>query len=224
MSGALKGVFGGGGIFGALLNVASMMFPPLAIANSLSNMLVNAIGTAVKTAADTLMKEFGMPKFVRDIVNQVVDSVIPGQLKESSSEVDEHVKNSVGEEVQKFSNESAQEIVQKAMEKMRKEGLENSDEQRNKAKGGGKKSAGSWLEAIASAMGEVLGQKAAKMVELSDKIASTAGKEGKEAAAANAKATTEMQATSQMFNLMQSGFQNAIKSIGEGLTQMARKG
>ena len=52
----------------------------------------------------------------------------------------------------------------------------------------------------------------------------SAGKEGKEAAAENAKATTKMQATSQMFKLMQSGFSNAIKSIGEGLTQMARKG
>ena len=43
---------------------------------------------------------------------------------------------------------------------------------------GGRKSAGSWLQAIAKAMGEVLGQKAGEMVKLSDKISSLA-QEGK---------------------------------------------
>lgn len=223
MSGALNSVFGGGGIFKAALSIGAMFFPPLAIANSLSNLLTTAIGSAVKMAVDTLVKEFGMPKFLGQMVNNMVDSVVQGLQKPSDSAVDEHVSGAAGEELQKFTQESAAEIVQRTMQKMRQEGLENSDEQRTNAKSGGKKAAGSWLEAIASAMGEALGQKASKMVELSDKIASTAGKEGKEAAAENAKATTEMQATSQMFNLMQSGFSNAIKSIGEGLTQMARK-
>ncbi|MEW6704684.1 MAG: hypothetical protein AB1430_07530 [Pseudomonadota bacterium] len=225
MSGALKSVFGGnGGIFGAVLGVASMFFPPLAIAGSMSNLLTSAIGQAVKLAASTLVKEFAMPKFIEAIVNQVVDKAVKELTKDSDPAVDDHVRQQAGGEIDRFVNESAQEIVQRAMQKMRQQGLEDSDENRTKAKAGGKKSAGSWLEAIAQAMGEALGQKAAKMVELSDKIASTAGKEGKEAAAENAKATTEMQATSQMFNLMQSGFSNAIKSIGEGLTQMARKG
>ncbi|HEV8313961.1 MAG TPA: hypothetical protein VGQ23_12905 [Burkholderiaceae bacterium] len=43
MSGALNSVFGGGNILGLALNVASMAFPPLAIANSVANLLTQAI-------------------------------------------------------------------------------------------------------------------------------------------------------------------------------------
>jgi hypothetical protein len=253
MSGALKGVFGGGGIFGSLLNIASAFFPPLQLLNSALNLLTQAAGQATKMAGDMLSKEFGMPKFVSKMVNEAIDGALGGQRRETSAEVDDHVRCQCGEEVNSLQEQWSQEIVdrvmeimqskgkgqgradaadgsaaessQEAMAKMRRQGLEDSDEQRTKARNGGgrRASAGSWLEAIAQAMGEVLGQKAAKMVELSDRIAKTAGKEGKEAAAENAKATTEMQATSQMFNLMQSGFSNAIKTMGEGLTQMARK-
>ena len=219
MSGALKSVFGGGNIFGSLLSLASLAFPPLAIAGSMSNLLTQAIGTAVKMAADTLMKEFGMPKFVRDIVNTVVDGAVSGNTTASEPDVDNFVEQQAGAVVQQFALESAQAIVHRAMAKMRSEGLET----RSKARSG-RAGSGSWLEAIAAAMGEVLGEKASKMVELSSKIASTAGEEGKSAAKANAAATTEMQATSQMFSLMQSGFSNTIKAIGEGLSQMARKG
>jgi hypothetical protein len=35
---------------------------------------------------------------------------------------------------------------------------------------------------------------------------------------------SELQGVSQMFAMLQSAFNNAIKSLGEGLTQMARKG
>lgn len=223
MFGGLSSIFGGGNIFSALISAASLAFPPLAIAGSMSNLLTQAIGTAVKMAADTLMKEFGMPKFVRDIVNTVVDGAVSGNTTASDPDVDNFVERQVGAEVQQFAQESSQAIVQRAMAKMRSEGLENSDETRSKARSG-RAGSGSWLEAIAAAMGEVLGEKASKMVELSNKIASTAGEEGKSAAKANAAATTEMQATSQMFSLMQSGFSNTIKAIGEGLSQMARKG
>lgn len=223
MSGALKSVFGGGNIFGSLLSVASMFFPPLAIAGSLSNLLTSAIGEAVKMAASTLVKELGMPKFVQAIVNQVVDSKIPGLMNQSTPEVDQHTANAFGGEIEQFKNEAAVDLAE-AVKKLVAQGLENSDERRSKAKAGGKVSAGSWLEAIAQAMGAALGEKASKMVELSEKISSTAGKQGKAAADANTKATMEMQGVSQMFNLMQNGFTNAIKSIGEGLAQAARKG
>lgn len=236
MSGALKSVFGGGGIFGALLNVASMMFPPLAIANSLSNLLVNAIGSAVKTAANTLMQEFGMPKFVRDLVNKAVDSVLPGQMKESSPEVDSHVESQAGEAMKQFQKELSDSVVSYASKKMAGEG-----------KSGGKSSAKSWLAAIAEAMGQFLGDKAARMVELSgeltklnsegqDLTAQMKGKDQKSSAygdLSNQKADNarefnrvqaEFQGTSQEYSILSNTFTNAIKSIGEALTTVGRKG
>jgi hypothetical protein len=258
MSGALKSVFGGGNLLGGLLNIASAFFPPLQLVNSALNLLTQVAGQATKMAADTLSREFGMPKFVANMVKDGIDNFLGTQQRDTTPEVDEYVRCQCGDEMNSLRQQWSQQIAERAAEivaakasaksgaggkseavdgnsadelqqsmaKMRQQGLEESDQQRTKAKNGGgrKGSAGSWLEAIAQAMGEVLGQKASKMVELSDKIAKTAGKEGKQAAAANARATSEMQATSQMFNLMQSGFTNAIKTMGEGLTQMARKG
>jgi hypothetical protein len=106
-------------------------------------------------------------------------------------------------------------------------------------------SAKSWLEALAAVLGSTLGEKAGKMVKLSNHMSaiSSAGVALKEGAkglegdaakkaevdqAANAseftKAQTEMQAVSQEMSLLQNVFSNTIKSIGEALSQMARKG
>ena len=95
---------------------------------------------------------------------------------------------------------------------------------------GGRKSAGSWLQAIAKAMGEVLGQKAGEMVKLSDKISSLA-QEGKglegDAKADNAAdmtaAQTEMQGVSQEYKLLTETISTVLKGIGEALSTMGRK-
>ena len=75
------------------------------------------------------------------------------------------------------------------------------------------------------------------MVELSNKINDLSAKNkgidpksdaGKKEQADNAAETSaaqaEFQAEGQMFSMLQNSFSNAIKSIGEGLTTMARKG
>ena len=95
---------------------------------------------------------------------------------------------------------------------------------------GGRKSAGSWLQAIAKAMGEVLGQKAGEMVKLSDKISSLA-QEGKglegDAKADNAAdmtaAQTELQGVSQEYKLLTETISTVLKGIGEALSTMGRK-
>jgi hypothetical protein len=101
---------------------------------------------------------------------------------------------------------------------------------------GGKASSGSWLQAIAKAMGEVMGQKASRMVQLSEQIQahSSAGAEKakngqvsdgdkmKDASDAQ-KLNTEFQATSQEFNLLQNTFSTAVKTMGEGMASIARK-
>jgi hypothetical protein len=52
--------------------------------------------------------------------------------------------------------------------------------------------------------------------------------EGKDAYAKNSAevsaAQAELQAEGQMFSMLQNAFSNVIKSIGEGMTTMARKG
>ena len=224
MGSAVSSVLGGGGsggILGAVGGIVGGIFGgPIGamIGQAIGNMLQQAIGDATKQAVDTLQKEHGMPKFLADEVKSKVDSIIGGLKQPVSADASQQAQQ-FAPHFEEFKNDLAQSLV-----KMVKEQLEGQDDSSTKTSGGKAVKGGSWLEALAKAMGNTLGQKAAKMVELGDKIAQTAGGEGKEAAKSNTEATMEMQATGQMFNLMQNAFSSAIKSIGEGLSQAARKG
>lgn len=80
------------------------------------------------------------------------------------------------------------------------------------------KGSDSWLVAMAKAMGRMLGDKAQHIKELSQKIES----EGSDAKAYNTD-ITELQGASQEYGIMSNAFSQVIKSIGEGLSGMARK-
>lgn len=95
--------------------------------------------------------------------------------------------------------------------------------QSNESGGGGK--AKSWLVAIAQALGSIMGDKAAKLVELTgkmDKLAA-ADPEDQKAAKEFQKTMMEFQAQSQLFSMISNASSTAIKSIGEGMTTAARK-
>ena len=86
------------------------------------------------------------------------------------------------------------------------------------AAGGG---SGSWLEAIAEAMGNALGQMAQKLVDESNSLQGMAGSPND---AQQFQATmAKFQADSQMFSMLSNAFSTAIKSIGDGMTTMASK-
>lgn len=231
MGSALNNIFGGGNILGLLTSVASMFFPPLAIATSLSNLLTQALGQAMTQAINTLVQQSGMPKFLGDMIKNMVGEVLGNLMKPSSPDVDQAVGGNAN--VQDWMGKFVEDISNQIVESARKFMEANSAKE-----GKGKKaSAGSWLEAIAMAMGEIAGDKAAKMVELSQQMADLNGAakgldsstdKGRDALSKNAREFSEVQskfqAASQEFSILQNTFANAIKSIGEGLTAMGRKG
>lgn len=83
----------------------------------------------------------------------------------------------------------------------------------------------SWLVAIAQAMGNALGTKAAKLVELSNKLDGLAASssDNQQDAKEFQKTMAQFQAESQLFSMLSNAFSTAIKSIGEGMTSLARK-
>ena len=247
MSGALNSVLGGGGL-GALTSIASMVFPPAGLALSAANMLSGAIGQAVGQAAQTLCKEFGMPKFLGDMVKNLAEQVTGGMQKPSDPGCDAHVGGDHG--IQDFMKNFMKDLCDKVVEGTRKQ-LDKEGEGCGKGGKGGKGStptAGSWLQAIAISMGQIAGDKAAQMVELSKKMSDLNAKGNdltgqlKGADAKDEKGRgdiqsqqqdnarefsvvqSQFQATSQEFSILQNTFSNALKSIGEGLTTMGRKG
>lgn len=240
--GGIGKIFGGGGIFGALLNVASMMFPPLQMLNSLSNLLTSAIGGAVKQAADTLMKEFGMPKFIRDSVNSLVDSVLPGQMKESSAECDHAVQSQAGEFITQFRNDFYNDIIKHFKEKLG----DRDDGKGNKVGAGGGKagaaamSGKSWYVQLAIAMGEALNKQADKVEKLAgevnksfdsmagaqDKVDSKTGKgmgDVTRAQGKNFQLMQELQAEAKVLDMLSQTVNNAVNAIGQALGSAARK-
>lgn len=87
------------------------------------------------------------------------------------------------------------------------------------ANGGG----GSWLEAIAEAMGDALGQMAQKLVSESTALQGLAGDSSGSGAQQFQATMAKFQADSQMFSMLSNAFSTAIKSIGDGMTTMASK-
>ncbi len=229
----LSKVFGGGGgIFGIAFNVASMFFPPLAVANSLSNLLTSAIGQAVKMAASTLVKEFGMPKFLETLIGKVVDTAVSQLTRQNPTDpaVDQHVQQQAGSSANQYSMDLAQQLVDWVAKKV-------SEKNGGSAAGGkGGKGAvpvstGSWLEALAMALGQAQGNKAAKLVGLADELSALSANQtngSQDEKTKNAQAFTmksqEIQAVSQELSILQNAASNAIKTIGEALTGAIRKG
>lgn len=241
MGSALNGVMGGGGGggIGSLVGgiVGGIFGGPLGamLGQAIGGMVDQAAGDATKQAVDTLQKEDGMPKFLADEVKAKVDEVLK-ELAQGKQPVDQQTQDAAkaqyGDAFKSFADSLAQGIIDKVREEMKNGGQDAEGERTGGTKGGGKSgssSAGgsSWLVAIAKAMGQALGDRAKKMVELSDKIAANKGGESTEskqdAAMEAQKLSTEFQATSQEFQMLQQSFSTTIKALGEGMASMARK-
>lgn len=78
----------------------------------------------------------------------------------------------------------------------------------------------SWLVAIAKAMGKMLGNQAQRLVDLTNEMSKHTGKND---AQQFQQLNAEFSAQSQMFGILSNSFSNSIKTIGDGLTTIARK-
>jgi hypothetical protein len=217
----LNNIFGSGGILGAVMSIASMVFPPLAIMSSLTNLLTQALGTALKAGIDTLMKEFGMPKFVGDLAKGIIDQVVSANQKQTDPAADKAVQDQAGNDVKAWGTDFIKDFVEKTMEK-----IKGAD------KGEGKKAtAGSWLEAIALAMADAMTAKAGKMIDLSDKIKGLSNVEIKDGDTNSQKknagelqvAQAQLNAAGKEFELLTNTMKSVVDSIGNSLAQAARK-
>lgn len=198
MSGALNSVFGGGNILGMVMNIASMAFPALQLANSMFNMLSQAVGSAITAAVDQLVQQ-GMPKFIGNAIKDLVGEILGNNQKPSNPQVDQAMQDRFGDQMQTFVDNLTRSIV------------DDVNQQREESSGGSGK--GGWLVALAKAFGRIA-DKAAKELEQA----------GKNLNNENPSEMIEYQAKSQEFSQMMNTFVNAIKTIGEANSQTVRKG
>lgn len=228
VGGAIGG--GGGGLLGTIGGIAGTAFGgPIggAIGSAIGNAMNGAVGGAVKDATKTLQQEHGMPKFLADTVHKMVGDVLGPLMKQVDPQVQHAVNN--GADFNKFRDDLSKSIIDQVLKFVKGDGTEEG----GGAKGGGK-SGGSWMQAIAKAMGSAIGEKASRMVNLStqiqdltkgatDKSKLPEGMNQEQAAGKAQTLNTEFQATSQEFNLLQTTFSTAIKTLGEGMKSIASK-
>ncbi|MDO5087369.1 MAG: hypothetical protein Q4D74_07140 [Comamonadaceae bacterium] len=246
----ISGFLGGAGGAGGAGGLAQILqgFSPVNILNATAN-LFNAInGNSVKEAANTLQKEDGMPKFVQEAINKAVDEVMKKFNKPTEGDVQKKLDDATKSDADKTTKELADKIVDLVRKRLN-EGVKDSGKGEEEAASGTgrKKTAGSWLMTIAKAMGEVLGEKAGKMVELANEVKSAAKEQkaaadmkaeaangseedkakaeaaDKKAAAHMTEAQTELQGVSQEFKLLTETVSTVIKGLGESLSTMGRK-
>jgi hypothetical protein len=207
---------------------APLMFPGPVLAMTAANLAMDIGGQAINGAAKQLCQELGMPKFLMDLIGKVVDKVLDECRKPSNPECDRHCGNDrdVQDCKRNLIDELIKGIVDRVKEDIKQDGCEKGGGK------GGKGGASSWLVALARALGEVAGDKAAKMVELTNKLTelNDAGKgleKGSKEAEDNARESvatqSELSGVTKEFSQFMETISTSIKSIGDGNKAMAAR-
>lgn len=212
MAGGIVGTIVGqiaGQIVNQVLSQIMSQFGQQDVAGGLSNMFMNSMGGALKNAINT----GPLPQFVKDAANQAVD-------------------NSIGENQQKCSSGCMQALEQNGYDKAMSDAAYSMVEQaaEDAKEGNGKgKGAANWLVALAGALSEIQAKFLNDAMKNMDTMKANAAKEGDSQEKAAEKrdeflmAQSEYQANMQMFNMMANMTATSLKSLGEGLTAIARK-
>jgi len=220
--------------------------------NAISKELISQYGVqnvqhAVNTAAaeslgaqlDSFIDSLPMPQFMQDDAKSAVDDVLSQYTDQSSAEgLQEGVDHVLGNEgkgegdrgtsasgddtelsSRSEGSSSAKDAVAGTMDMIKGEMME---ELKGANKGGNTSGGGpgNWLALLARALGKTAGSHLKKMVELGEKMGELDSKENPEEFA---KIQAEFQAESQVFKMFQEAIGTMVKSIGEGLSSVARK-
>jgi hypothetical protein len=216
MGSVVNSIFGGGNITSLVTSAISAIYPPAAIAMGVANLVTQAVGGAVNEAVNQLTKQSGMPSFLQDPIRSMIESVVKELTQGNDPECDEAAKEGFGKDIQDMMSQWASSIAQQTCQYL--------DEEGGVSGGKGKSSGESWLVAMAKAMGSIAGKHAAELQKLSKAMDNAGSAEGGGASQEFMELQSKFQAESQLFGMLQNSFANAIKTIGEGLTTMARKG
>ena len=205
-----------GGAVQTLENVAMTAleaeFAPLEIAQSVANLATQALGQAFQSAMSQL-QQAGMPNFLANDIQKLLNQVMQQLTNPSNPSTDHYVNQQAGGQInslaQSFVSQILQQILQNAQSSNGSGGTNGSSGSNGSSPSGG---SGSWLEALAKALGDKLNQKAQQLQQ-----------EGNNTDGSTPGQMTQLQADTQLFTLMMNAFNNLIKSFGEGLAKMADK-
>jgi hypothetical protein len=226
-----------GGIFKALVNPASLMQLAMGPAGWAS-LAMKTIGSQIAMSLiEQIGQKIGLPPSMINLA-QAAFGAASGQ----PGLAQQNIKEAVGDFVKELNlrpSEAGQleRELTSATDKSMNSMMDIASKYKKKSGGAdGEEEGGSWLVALAKAMGKHLDAKAAQIKEKSDAIAAAAkplepgqkavdpnSAEGKQEQKELMSNNTLLQAYSQEMSILSNAVTNAIKSIGESQTTIARK-
>jgi len=209
------------------------------VRNATINLMNGANVDSLKDAMDQLCKDFGMPKFVRDDLNNAFYQVLKEHHQPCNPATQNALNSCTAQDVSNKIRQTADQLVQ-YVEDILKDRLEG--ETRGAGASSGKKvSSKSWIAALAEALGKVQAQKVAEMMDLTEKkqaefFENSKGVDAEDAqqmkdydsgksklAAEMSEAQSQLQGVQQEYKLISKTTSTLLKTLGETLSGMARK-
>lgn len=211
-------------MFGIKLNFASVAQLGLAAMTGGSSLFLS---TALKTIGSQIAmnviqrlgQQMGLPQPMIDIAQAsfAAQTGQPGLARQNFREAVQGLSDQFGlspleqGELERAANDDADNMFEKLSEAF-KSGKEMAEARRSR----GGRAGASWLQVIADSMAKALDAKVQDM----DRMAQALDKQGKNK---SVKASTDLQVAGQEFSYLMNASSTVIKTIGEGLTGMARK-
>ena len=159
---------------------------------------MNASMGSLGTALNSIIDNAPLPQFLKDAAKDGIANVIGGNQQQTTPEAQDAVNNEYGDAIMCAAQSTAKQACEEA------DGEEG----------------GNWLAALARGLASVqadfIDKAMANMEIMKDEVSS-------EDSRLFLKAQSEYQADMQMFNMMANMTATSIKSLGEGLTSIARK-
>ncbi|UIJ46525.1 hypothetical protein LZK98_06130 [Sphingomonas cannabina] len=208
-----------GGLFGSAFNPVNIMqlaAGPVGWASLAARVIMQAVGQQV---IQSLGQKLGLPQGVIDMAKTAFGAASGGSplsIGDAATQIGGSFGLSAAEQgaFARDLGQQAEDIAQKLFTASR----EGSDRAKTEGSRNGKVGSGNWLRAIAEAMAASMDSKIEEMQSLA-KTYDGQSKDNK-----STKTMTDLQVATQEFSYIMQSTTNMIKTIGEGLSTMARKG
>lgn len=213
-------------------DVANELFKQYGVQNVLQAVTNAAVGY-VQTEMNELIDSMDMPQFMKDDAKGQVSNVgnsyksdTPAGAQEGVDQVlqkpsqSSHSSDSSDSSDSSSSQKSAEKIMSGTMDMVKSDMKESTGSASGGSGSNGSGGSGNWLAILARSLGKTAGNALKEMVALGEKMG---GMDSKENPEAFAETQAEFQAQAQIFKMFQEAIGTMIKSIGEGMSSVARK-
>jgi len=178
--------------------------------------VTNAAADYLGNALNDMINNADAAGFMKDDAKALISQL----LQMAKGQVPSGAQDSTNQALQSGSGGKSADDIMSGVMKMLQDSMQQETSEAssgNGKRGGGK---GNWLAILARALGSTAGQHLKNMVELGEKMGSIDSKENPEQFA---ETQAEFQAQAQIFKMFQEAIGTMVKSIGEGMSSVARK-